>query len=266
MTTVQHVTSHHWRVPAEPFTVTTDDGVRIEGTRLGEPGADLPAVVLAHGLIGWHRKPRFAVFAEHLTPWFAVYAFDARGHGESDGVSDFGGAEMYDVDAVVGLARREGHERIVTAGTSMGGIAVIRHAALIGPPDLVVSISSLASWDWHAGADPTARRNFQAKVNTVPGRAALRAWGVRLPEEWEEPEAPEDVIAKIAPTPIVIVHGENDLLFSVEHAHRLYEAAGEPKHLMIGDRFGHAEDGLSPGFARRLARVIHQEAGIPWSG
>lgn len=265
MTTVQQVTSHHWRVPAEAFTVTTDDGVRIEGTRLGDPGSDLPAVVLAHGLIGWHRKPRFAVFAEHLTPWFTVYAFDARGHGESDGVSDFGGAEIFDVDAAVDLARGGGHERIVTAGASMGGIAVIRHAALIGPPDLVVAISSLASWDWHAGAHPTARRNFQARVNTVPGRAALRAWGVRLPETWEEPEAPEDVIGKIAPTPIVIVHGANDMLFEVDHAHRLFEAAGDPKHLMIGDRFGHAEDGLSPGFARRLAKVIHREAGLPWS-
>ena len=34
---------------------------------------------------------------------------------------------------------------------------------------------------------------------------------------------------------------------------------------MIGDRFGHAEDGLSPGFARRLAKVIHDEAGMSWS-
>jgi pimeloyl-ACP methyl ester carboxylesterase len=266
MTTVQQVTSHHWRVPAEPFSLTTKDGVRIEGTRLGEAAVDRPAIVLAHGLIGWHRKPRFAVFAEHLTPWFGVYAFDARGHGASGGVSDFGGAEIHDVDAVVRLARQAGHDRVVTVGTSMGAIAVIRHAALIGGADLVVSISSLASWDWHAGADPKARREFHARVNTVPGRAALRAWGVRLPERWDEPEAPEDVIGSIAPVPVVIVHGEDDRLFSVEHAHRLYEAAGDPKHLMVGDRFGHAEDGLTPAFARRLAAVIHDGAGLSWSG
>ena len=58
---------------------------RSRGTRLGEPGADLPAMILSHGMIGWHRKPKFAVFAEKLTPWFAVYAMDMRGHGESDG-------------------------------------------------------------------------------------------------------------------------------------------------------------------------------------
>ena len=259
MTTVQHVTSHHWRVPARSFTVHTQDGVRIEGTRLGHPGTDLPALILAHGLMGWHRKPKFAVFAEHLSEDFTVYAPDLRGHGESAGVSDFGGAEMWDVDAVVELVRRVGHRQVVTVGTSMGAIAAIRQAGLIGGVDEVVAISSLAYWNWHDGAHPKARRNFHARVGTAPGRAALRAWGVRLPEAWDEPDSPEDVVGKIAPTPLVIVHGRDDQLFSLDHAERLYEAAQEPKRLLIGDRFGHAEDGLSPAFAQRLTRVLLQE-------
>jgi pimeloyl-ACP methyl ester carboxylesterase len=266
MTTVQQVTSHHWHVPARAFTVHTDDGVRIEGTRLGDPGADLPAVVMAHGVMGWHRKPRFAVFGELLTEWFTVYALDLRGHGESAGISDFGGAEMWDIEAVLQLTRRVGHRRVITLGTSMGGIAVLRHGGLIGGQDVVVAISSLAYWDWHGGADPKARRRFEARVGTGPGRAALRAWGVRLPEHWDPPESPEEVIGKIAPTPVVIVHGNNDALFSVDHAQRLYEAANEPKRLLLGDRFGHAEDGLTPAFAARLTRVIHEELGDPWSG
>lgn len=264
MTTVQQVTSHHWRVSARPFTVHTDDGVRLEGTRLGAPGTDLTAVVMAHGVMGWHRKPRFAVFAEHLSETFTVYAPDMRGHGESAGVSDYGGAEMWDVEAVIQLARRVGHRRVVTLGTSMGGIAAIRHAGLIGGEDVVIAISSLAYWDWHGGADPRARRNFQARVGTTAGRAALRAWGVRLPEHWQAPESPEDVIGKIAPTPVVIVHGTDDALFSVDHAQRLYDAAHDPKRLLLGDRFGHAEDGLTPAFATRLTRVIGEELGEPW--
>ncbi len=238
---------------------TPQDGVRIEGTRLGHPGTDLPALILAHGLMGWHRKPKFAVFAEHLSEEFTVYAPDLRGHGESAGVSDFGGAEMWDIDAVLELVRRVGHRQVVTVGTSMGGIAAIRQAGLVGGVDEVVAISSLAYWNWHDGAHPKARRNFHARVGTAPGRAALRAWGVRLPEEWDEPESPEDVVGKIAPTPLVIVHGRDDPLFSLDHAERLYEAAQEPKRLLIGDRFGHAEDGLSPAFAQRLAGVILQE-------
>ena len=76
----------------------------------------------------------------------------------------------------------------------------------------------------------------------------------------EAPESPEQVVGKIAPlTPVVIVHGRDDQLFSVDHAERLYEAAGEPKHLLIGDRFGHAEDGLSAAFAERLTTLVLEE-------
>jgi pimeloyl-ACP methyl ester carboxylesterase len=266
MTTVQLALSHHWRVPAHAFAVLTEDDVQIAGTRLGRHDVERPAVVVVHGLMGWHAKPKFAVFAEHLTEWFTVYAFDMRGHGASGGVSDFGGAEILDVDRVVALARREGHRTVVTAGTSQGGIAVLRHAGLLGGVDAVVGISSLAYWDWHGGAEPAALRQFHARIGTRSGRAALRAWGVRLPEAWDEPESPEEVVGKIAPTPVVIVHGTDDHLFPPDHARLLYEAAGEPKRLLLGDGFGHAEDGLTPAFARRLARVIHETVELPWSG
>jgi fermentation-respiration switch protein FrsA (DUF1100 family) len=89
---------------------------------------------------------------------------------------------------------------------------------------------------------------------------------VRLPDHWEEPESPEEVVGKIAPTPVVIVHGTDDQLFTPDHAQRLYDAAGEPKRLLLGDGFGHAEDGLTPAFGRRLARVIHETLELPWSG
>ena len=266
MTTVQLALSHHWRVPAHVFGVRTSDDVLVVGTRLGNNDLERPAIVVVHGLMGWHGKPRFAAFAECLTTWFTVYAFDMRGHGGSGGVSDFGGAEIHDVESVVALARREGHGTVVTVGTSQGGIAVIRHAGLLGGVDAVVGISSLAYWDWHDGAEPSARRQLHARIGTRSGRAALRAWGVRLPEEWNEPESPEDVIGTIAPTPVVIVHGNDDHLFAPDHARRLYDAAGEPKRLLLGEGFGHAEDGLTPAFGRRLARVIHEALELPWSG
>jgi fermentation-respiration switch protein FrsA (DUF1100 family) len=88
---------------------------------------------------------------------------------------------------------------------------------------------------------------------------------VRLPESWDEPESPEDVIGKIAPTPVVIVHGNDDHLFPPDHARRLYAAAGEPRRLLLGDGFGHAEDGLTPAFGQRLARVIHETLEVSWS-
>ncbi len=266
MTSIQQMLSHRWRVPASPFAVATADGVVIAGTRVGEHDASRPALVMAHGLMGWHRKPRFARFAELLTPWFDPYPFDLRGHGESSGESDFGRDEIYDVDAVVRLARRDGHEVALSLGASLGAISVLRHAGVLGGSDGVASISSLAFWDWHEGAQPIARRRMQARIGTRAGRRALRAWGVRITSSWEPPESPEDVIGKIAPSPVVLVHGTDDHLFPLEHAERLYEAANEPKRLLIGDGFGHAEDGMTPTFAERLARALYRELGAPWSG
>ena len=74
------------------------------------------------------------------------------------------------------------------------------------------------------------------------------------------------MIGKVAPTPVVIVHGNDDHLFAPDHARRLYAAAGEPKRLLLGDGFGHAEDGLTPAFGRRLAHVIHETLEVSWSG
>src|SRR5512143_1749967 len=258
MTSVQHLVSHRWRVVHEGFSVLTADGVTIFGTRVGDPDPTRPALVMAHGLMGWHRKPRFAVFAELLSHWFTTYPFDLRGHGDSGGQSDFGGAEILDLDAAVGRARADGHETVVALGTSLGAIAALRHAALLGGVDGVVAISSLASWDWHDEAHPAVLRRFRAQVETVARGEALRLLGVRLAEDWTAPESPEEVVGKIAPTPIVIVHGEDDRLFAVSHARRLYAAANEPKRLLLGKPFGHAEDGLTAAFASRIARVVHE--------
>jgi pimeloyl-ACP methyl ester carboxylesterase len=264
MTSVQRLVSHHWRVPARPFSV--DAGVPVVGTRLGEAEPTRPALVMAHGLMGWHRKPRFAVFAEFMTDWFTPYPFDLRGHGGSGGTCDFGRGEIDDVDAVVHLAREDGHRVVVTFGVSLGAIAVLRHAGVYGGVDEVVAVSSLAWWDWHEGADPVLLRRMQRLIDTPAGRNALRAWGVRTNHDWQPPQSPEEVIGKIAPTPVLLVHGEDDRLFPPAHARALYDAAREPKRLMLGAPFGHAEDGLTASFAIRLARAIYDTLGLRWSG
>src|SRR5919198_3120667 len=108
MTTLQRLAPARFGVPARRFNVITQDGVRIAGTRLGPPGADRPAVVMAHGLMGWHTKPRFARFATELARWFTPYALDLRGHGRSGGICDFGGGENNNIHPVGRLAPRGG--------------------------------------------------------------------------------------------------------------------------------------------------------------
>lgn len=244
--------SRPYAVPAEPFEVETTDGVAIRGHRLGSGSS---ALVFTHGFLGWHRKARLVGFQEQLARWFQVFAFDLRGHGDSGGLSGFGAWEHLDVDAVVRLARSRGAHSVVAFGGSMGGIAVIAHAARLGGVDAVVAVSTPARWDGH---DSIAVRRLAWLTGTPSGRRILRALGVRATPVWERTEEPADLVARIAPTPLLLVHGADDHFFDVEEAWLLYRRAGQPKRLLLASRFGHAEDGYGPGFARRIAAAIDQ--------
>src|SRR5438105_12557632 len=250
--------SHRFAQPSEATTITTRDGVRLAGSRLGRSD---PAVVFCHGFMGWHRKPRVGLFVEELSRWFTVSAFDLRGHGRSGGLCTFGDAEVLDVEATVEDARARGHSRVATIGASMGGIGVIRHAALMGGVDLVTAISVPARWEGHGSQ---AVKRMQWFTTSWQGRQLCRVAGVRLATTWNDPEAPEDVIGKIAPVPVVIVHGRDDHYFDEDEAWRLYRRAGEPKRLLLASRFGHAEDGFTAGFAERIARIVYQAWALEW--
>jgi pimeloyl-ACP methyl ester carboxylesterase len=238
---------------ARPFSATTEDGVHLRGSRIGERG---PSIVFCHGFLGWHRKLRIVRFVEALASSFVVYAVDLRGHGASEGLSTYGALEALDVDAVVRVARDERPEEpLASLGVSMGGVAVLRHAALRGGVDAVVSISTPARWDGHTSL---AVRQISWLASTPRGRRVAARLGVRLGEYAAWPEAPGDVVHRIAPTPLLIVHGRDDHVFDEEEAWRLFRGAGEPRRLMLASRFGHAEDGLTPGLARRLIPRIEE--------
>jgi alpha-beta hydrolase superfamily lysophospholipase len=234
-----------------PVRAITEDGVRLAGARVGRHG---PSVVFLHGLLGWHRKLRIVRFVDALARRFVVYAFDLRGHGASAGRCTYGDREVLDVEAGARLARSERPgEPVVTVGVSMGGVAVVRHAALRDAVDAVVAVSTPARWDGHPSR-AVARLRWLG--STPGGRRIARSFGVRLGVLDGWPDSPEDLVDRVAPTPLIVVHGRDDHFFDEEEAWRLYRRAGEPKRLMLAGRFGHAEDGLTPPFADRLASRI----------
>ncbi len=235
-------------------TIVTADGVPIDAAHL--PGDAGLAIVLAHGFTQNWQRPSVWRVATRLNRFGGVVTFDFRGHGRSGGVSTLGDKEIRDVEVAVGYARELGYRRIATVGFSMGGSIVLRHGALIGGVDAVVAVSSPGQW-YYRGTRPMRLVHFAVASRT--GRLVARTrLKTRIGNgKWDPvPMPPADAAARIAPVPLLIVHGDRDRYFPVDHAQRLYDAAREPKELWIIPGFEHAERNAPVGALDRIGGWI----------
>jgi pimeloyl-ACP methyl ester carboxylesterase len=248
--------------------LVTKDGVPIDAVHLpqvSEPEPATPeqqrdlALVIAHGFtmswqrpLTWHIVQRFARHA-------GVVTFDFRGHGRSGGLSTLGDKEIDDVDVAVRYARELGYRRVVTVGFSMGGSVVLRHAALRGGTDAVVSVSSPGRWFYRG---TLAMRRVHLAAERRLGRAFSRyVLNTRIsPDGWPipGPMPPAEAASRISPVPLLIVHGDKDIYFPPDHGQELFDAAREPRELWLIPGFGHAERHSDDALVDRLAAWADQ--------
>ncbi|HEY2575125.1 MAG TPA: alpha/beta fold hydrolase [Streptosporangiaceae bacterium] len=237
-------------------TLVSEDGVPIDSVHLA--GDDGLAIIVAHGFtLSWQRPAVWRI-STRLNKTYGVISFDFRGHGRSGGLSTLGDREIYDLDVAIRYARELGYQRVATVGFSMGASIVLRHAALIGGADAVVSVSGPGHW-YFRGTERMRRVHWAVEHRS--GRLITRnVLKTRInPVRWDPaPMPPAEAAALIAPTPLLIVHGDEDLYFPVGHAEELYEAAGEPKELWVLPGFGHAESAASGEVVDRIGRWVTQ--------
>ena len=247
------------RPVVKALTLVTSDGVPIDAAHL--PGDHDLAIVLGHGFtLSWQR-PAIWRIATRLNQFGGVVIFDFRGHGRSGGLSTLGDREINDLDVAVAYARELGYRRIATVGFSMGASIAVRHAGLIGGVDAVVSVSG-PGWWYYRGTKPMRRVHWA--VERRVGRLVTRTWlKTRVSSvRWNpDPLPPSEAAARIAPTPLLVVHGDQDLYFPPDHAQQLYEAAAEPKELWIVPGFGHAETGMNAALLDRIGQWVREKAG-----
>lgn len=240
-------------------------------------GAAGTAVVIAHGFSGALARPAVRRAARDLSRYGGVVTFSFRGHGRSGGRSTVGDLEVLDLDAAVRWARSLGYARVATLGFSMGGSVVLRHAGAANaaaraqdpgaggllPVDAVVSVSSPARW-YYRGTAPMRRLHWA--VTRPSGRLVTRL-GLKTrihPRDWDPvPASPVESVPAVPPTPLLIVHGDRDAYFPLDHPLSLAEAAGPGgAELWIEPGFGHAENAADAALLARIgdwlaARVCH---------
>jgi pimeloyl-ACP methyl ester carboxylesterase len=265
--------------------LTTDDGVTIDSVYeppaavydVSAPSAVDLVFVVAHGFTGDVDKPHVRRVVQALTRYGAVVSFSFRGHGASGGRSTVGDKEVLDLAAAVRWARELGHPRVATVGFSMGGSVVLRHAALYRPDDgsgallragradahtdAVVSVSAPARW-YYRGTAPM--RKLHWLVTRPEGRLVGR-YGFRTRinnRDWDPvPLSPVEAVPRIAPTPLLVVHGDRDGYFPLDHPRTLAAAAGDHGELWVEGGMGHAEHAASDDLLTRIGSWSAGRAG-----
>lgn len=242
--------------------LSTSDGVSIATVHYPHPESSL-AIVVAHGFSGHRFEDRVRKVTDTFGGHAGVIAIDMRGHGKSGGKSTVGYLEVLDVEAAVLWARELGYTKVALVGFSMGGSVVVRAAALGKNVDAVVTVSGPAFW-YYKGTK--VMRRVHQGVETKLGRIVMRTFFNTVIERppWPEPPPmpPVDAAAELGSIPLLIVHGDVDRYFPLEHPEAMFAsaiAAGVDADLWIEEGFGHAENAITTVQLERIANWIEDK-------
>lgn len=234
----------HWNTPRtalgapyERLKLRTGDDIPLSAWFVPHP-APRGLAVLSHGYASC-RETMFPYLRILRDAGFSALLYDFRGHGWSGGKGiSFGLREREDlrtaIDAAVGRAP---HLPLVLVGESMGASVSLMVAAQEPRVRAVLADCPFARLD-----DPIACR-LKTLFGTGLGERLhppTRAHGAQLIGADPETIAPEESIARIVPRPLMLVHGEEDQLIPVSHAHRLQAAAGGALNLWTVPAAAHA--------------------------
>jgi predicted acyl esterase len=240
----------------QELTLHMDDGVDLAATLYepdaAPPPAGYPAIVLFHGLA--RKRQDLAAVAQRFDGQFAVLAFDARGHGQSGGLTSISGPrEVADARAVFQqlAARPEIDDAKIGAwGISMGGGTVLR-SLVEGLPWAAVAV--VQTWtDLYSALAPQnlaksgAIFQFLSSVaadRLDPSVAAIRddalaSRNLSVLRAWADARSSRKLLSKVR-TPTFFFQGRRDFAFDIAQAKAGYALVKGPKRLYVGD-FGHA--------------------------
>lgn len=219
-------------IPWEPVSLISRDHLQIAGWFIEHPNPR-GALILLHGI--GTSKADLLDFIKELHPKgpYHLLAIDFRGHGASAGrVLSFGKEEAWDVEAGLRFLSEDPRCKglpVGCYGISMGGAIGILAASRFPRLEAVVSDSSYADFP-----RAIARGVWMSyHIPRIPlGQIVIWGTAIRL---WCRMSTVSPVfhIRKIAPRPILLIHGARDQTTPLGEGLWLHEAAGEPKEFWL---------------------------------
>ncbi|RQD76115.1 MAG: alpha/beta fold hydrolase [Candidatus Syntrophonatronum acetioxidans] len=203
-----------------------------------------PVLCLCHGIPGGRPgtspfAPSYERIARELSgKGFFTLTFNFRGTGRSEGNFDLAGWKK-DLAAVLTYVKTLPRvEKINLLGFSAGGALALHHAVRDEDICSLVLAACPASFDFMVGV-----KNLEEILKTLRERGIIRDKDFpRDPEEWLKGALslrPQEEIHRFAPRPLLLLHGTLDRIVPLDHAYRLYRAAGQPKELKVMEGLGH---------------------------
>lgn len=219
----------------------TSGAYQLTGTLHLPEGVKQPPIVFgSHGLLSTGESPKQLALAHRCNEaGIAFFRFDHRGCGDSEGtfeeITSLSGRCEDLLCAVKCVCGREDiGEKIGLFGSSMGGAVCIASAGTLKPRVMVTY------------AAPIRSRN----INEVIERES--ADGKAAGPLYDPASLRFDIVGKLDTlNHILVIHGDGDSVVPVSHARQIYEAAREPKKLLL------QEGGDHP-----MSNPVHQETFI----
>ena len=205
----------------EDLWFATEDGMRLHGWLIpGDP--EKPLVIFFHGNAAniTHRVDQIACLH---SLGFSVFIFDYRGFGASEGRA-LSEEDLYrDARGALDYLKARGWppSRLIYFGSSMGAAIALQMGLEVPPSGVVLEcpFTSLREIAWHM----------------TPMTYALVGW-------WSIGSAFENIdkIGQLT-RPLLILHGDRDIMVPLEMSRRLFAAAREPKMLLVVPGAGHSD-------------------------
>lgn len=197
-------------------------------------GSRRATIVMLHGSTANREQilPEARVLAR---AGFGVLVYDSPGQGQSEGRVQCGASERRALEAAIDWVERRGdtdRERLGVFGFSLGGYIALQVAARDARVRAVAVAGAVSDWKRVTGWE--YRR--WGVVSEWPAMLADRVFGGPA-EELE----PRDLVARIAPRPLLLVQGGADTTVPGFSADELYGAAGANKERYTIPRADHGE-------------------------
>jgi len=213
----------------------------------GKGGKAKPTVLFLHGNAE-NISTHFRSIAWLPAEGFNVLAVDYRGYGASQGTPSLAGMQL-DIDAALrSLLVHQGvdPDRIVVFGQSLGGALAIyytAHCAYRVHIRAVVIDSTFSDY-------------------RLIVKEKLAGFSLTWPFQWlpwltvDDTYSPAASIAAVSPLPLLLMHGDQDVVVPYRHTERLFALAGNPKELWIVPGAGHTQSLNSEAVRRRLIEYL----------